>query len=120
MQTNYHAWVSGFAPLAMSNPDRPQLISDFAASLRTIRADIALAVMRAIIESDHRRDVAILSQPVLIIQSREDLFVPQEVGEFLQRTIPDSRLVVVDSTGHFPHVSATEQVIAAMRAFLSE
>lgn len=118
MQTNYHAWVSGFAPIAMANPERPQLANYFADSLRSIRPDIALAVMRAIMQSDHRADLARLDKPTLLIQSRMDMAVPLEVAQYLQRQIRGSQLAVVNASGHFPHISAPEVVIEAIQAFL--
>jgi sigma-B regulation protein RsbQ len=32
--------------------------------------------------------------------------------------IPDSRLVLMEATGHCPHLSAPEETIAAIRAYL--
>lgn len=118
MQTNYQAWVSGFAPLIMANADRPELSDYFAQGLKAIRPDIALAVLRVIMQSDLREDLARLKQPTLLIQPREDPAVPPQVGEYLHQRIAGSRLAVVDATGHLPHLSAPAEVIAAMQAFL--
>jgi sigma-B regulation protein RsbQ len=54
------------------------------------------------------------------VQSRDDAAVPREVAEFLHRQIPRSRLQVIDASGHLPHVSAPQTVIAAIRGFLAE
>ncbi|WP_036032375.1 hypothetical protein, partial [Bradyrhizobium yuanmingense] len=43
----------------------------------------------------------------------------QEVGAFVARNIPDGRMIVLNATGHCPNLSAPDQVIAAMRAFVS-
>jgi sigma-B regulation protein RsbQ len=56
--------------------------------------------------------------PTLILQCSEDIIASTEVGEFVHRAIPDSKLVVLDATGHCPNLSAPEEVISAMRAFV--
>jgi sigma-B regulation protein RsbQ len=34
--------------------------------------------------------------------------------------LPDSRLVLLEATGHCPNLSAPEETIAAMKAYLQE
>ena len=40
------------------------------------------------------------------------------VGEYVHDHTPGSQLVILNATGHCPHLSAPEETIAAMRAFL--
>jgi sigma-B regulation protein RsbQ len=119
MSANYHAWASGFAGLAMANPERPELAQEFAATLTTVRPDIAVAVARTIFQSDHRQDLPRLKVPTLIVQSTEDIAVPMAVGEYLARHIPSATLKVVDAKGHFPHLSAPQAVTEAIRDYLA-
>ncbi|MDI1445451.1 alpha/beta hydrolase [Polyangium sp. 6x1] len=117
MQTNYHAWASGFAPIATANPDKPDLARDFAAGLLSLRPDIALTVAHTIFESDHRADLPKLGIPTLVLQSQADVAVPVAVGAFLASRIPGARLEVLDTTGHMPHWSAPEEVTNALLSF---
>ena len=118
MTGSYHAWASGFAGVAMGNPDRPELAQEFAATLCAIRPDIALAVSRLIFLSDHREDLPKLRVPTLIVQTKSDVAVPREVGAYLARHIPRAELDVIDAHGHLPHMSAPAAVTAAIRAYL--
>lgn len=118
METNYFGWISGFAPLAMSNPERPELAKDFAQTLSEIRPDIAQSVSRTIFQSDYRKELPKLQTETLIIQASDDIAVPLEVGQYLHDHIPNSKLVNITATGHFPHVSAPEQVTDAIRSFI--
>jgi sigma-B regulation protein RsbQ len=118
METNYYAWVGGFAPAAMTYPDKPELADGFAATLTEIRPDIAQSVSRTIFQSDYRSELPKLKLPTLIIQSSNDIAVPQAVGEYLHKNIAGSKLVQVSATGHFPHISAPGQVIEAIREFI--
>jgi sigma-B regulation protein RsbQ len=114
MGRDYLGWANGFAPLAMANRDRPALGEAFARSLGAMRPDIAQSVARAIFESDFRSRLGQLEVPALVLQSRRDIAVPMEVGEYLARHLPRSRLVVLEAEGHFPQLSAPEQVTAAI------
>lgn len=118
MTANYYAWVSGFAPLAMGNPERPGLAEDFARSLSALRPDISQSVARAIFQSDHRADLPRLQAPVLLLQANEDIVVPPEVGVYMNEHIPDSTLITLSARGHLPHVSEPEQVTRAIISFI--
>lgn len=118
MHTNYYAWVSGFSAMAMANPDRPQLAQNFAGTLSAIRPDIALSVAKVIFQSDNRSELANVTVPVLLLQTREDIAVPREAAEYLHNNIPGSQLVIVDAEGHFPHMSAPTEIINAIKTFL--
>lgn len=119
MSSNYYAWASGFAPMAMSNPERPELATEFAATLSEIRPDIALAVLRMAFQSDHRDDLPRLNVPTLIIQASEDIAVPVEVGQYMKAKVPKSTLVSINARGHLPHMSAPGEVTRAIQAFVA-
>lgn len=114
MSSNYYAWASGFAPLVMGNPDRPELAIEFANSLAAIRPDIAQAVARVIFQSDHRAELPRLRIPVAILQASDDIAVPLEVGQYMKQKIPHSKLIQIEAKGHLPHVSAPDVVINAI------
>ncbi len=118
MANNYYAWVSGFAPAAMANEDRPQLAESFAQSLSAIRPDIAQSVARVIFQSDHRNDVPKLNIDTLLLQTKQDIAVPMEVAEYLHQNIKKSTLKVVDAEGHFPHISAPNEIITAIKEYI--
>jgi sigma-B regulation protein RsbQ len=40
------------------------------------------------------------------------------VGEYVHRQIPGSELVLMKTTGHCPNLSAPDETIAAIQAFL--
>lgn len=119
MSSNYYAWASGFAPIAMGNPDKPELALEFANTLAAIRPDIAQAVARVIFQSDHRQELARLNVPTVILQSSNDIAVPPEVGQYLAEHIPQSKLIQINAKGHLPHLSAPEVVTHAIASCLA-
>lgn len=59
-----------------------------------------------------------INVPTLLIWGRDDKIVPLDVGERLHRDIPNSRLVVLDETGHFPHEERPEETLTILGDFL--
>jgi sigma-B regulation protein RsbQ len=81
--------------------------------------EIAKAFARVTFTSDNRKDLAGVAVPTLVLQCSEDIIASQEVGEFVNRSIPNSRMIVLKATGHCPNLSAPEEVIVAMRTFVA-
>lgn len=118
METNYFAWIGGFAPMVMRNDNKPELAAAFASTLSAIRPDIAVSVVRTIFQSDYRERLKELAKPTLLIHCANDVAVPLQVGEYLHKNIAGSVLEVIDAEGHFPHLSAPEEVIKAIKRFI--
>lgn len=118
MSANYYAWASGFAPLAMGNPERPELGAEFARTLSAIRPDIAIAVAKVIYQSDHRAELPHLRVPTIILQASDDIAVPPNVGQYMADRIPQSRFMPISAWGHLPHISAPDTVTQAIASCL--
>jgi sigma-B regulation protein RsbQ len=118
LDSNYLGWSAAMAPAIIGNPERPELGEELTNSFCRTDPAIARHFARVTFTSDNRDDLARVGVPCLILQSREDVIAPLEVGEFVHARIPESALVVLDATGHCPNLSAPDQVIAAIRDWL--
>jgi sigma-B regulation protein RsbQ len=118
LDSNYLGWSAAMAPAIIGNPERPELGEELTNSFCRTDPSIARHFARVTFTSDNRDDLGRVSVPSLILQSREDVIAPLEVGEFVHARIPGSTLVVLDATGHCPNLSAPEQVVAAIRDWL--
>ncbi len=118
LESNYLGWSSAMAPVIMGNPDRPQLASELENSFCRTNPEIAAQFARVTFLSDNRDDLAKLTVPSLILQCSADAIAPTVVGEYLHRKLAESRFVQMKATGHCPNLSAPEETIAAMRAFV--
>lgn len=114
---NYHSWAADYASTAMANPECPQLARHFADTLMHIPQDMMLTILCSILQTDHRHDLEALEQPVLILQSSQDSFVPPAVADYMHQHIRHSTLSAINAAGHLPHVSAPEIIVAGMREF---
>lgn len=116
---NYLGWSSTLAPVIMGNPDRPEFAEELTNSFCRTDPEIAKQFAAVTFLSDNRADLPKLRTRSLILQCTEDAIASEQVGQYVHREIPNSELVVLSATGHCPHVSAPDETIAAMKAFLS-
>jgi sigma-B regulation protein RsbQ len=118
LDSNHMGWSAQMAPMIMGNPDRPELGQDLTNSFCRTDPEIARAFARVTFTSDNRDDLARVALSTLILQCSEDIIASEEVGEFVYRTLPNSRMIVLKATGHCRNLSAPEQVVSAMRTFV--
>ncbi|XP_073525417.1 uncharacterized protein [Phyllobates terribilis] len=115
MQSNYKAWCSGFAPLAVGGDMESVAVQEFSRTLFNMRPDIALSVGQTIFQSDLRQILCHITVPCHIIQSVKDLAVPVVVAEFLHQHLGgDSIVEVMSSEGHLPQLSSPDTVIPVL------
>ncbi len=118
MDGNYLGWSQHIAPVIMGVPDRPELGQELTSSFCRSDPTIARRFARTTFLSDNRADLPRVTAPTLVLQSREDVIAPPEVGRYVADALPRGELVVLDSTGHCPNLSAPDQVVAAVRHWL--
>ncbi len=118
LESNYLGWSSTMAPVIMGNADRPALGDELTNSFCRTNPDIAAHFARVTFLSDNRDDLPLVRTPTLILQCAEDVIAPQAVGEYVHRAMPVSDLVLMTATGHCPNLSAPEETVTAIAAFL--
>ncbi|MFL6263692.1 MAG: alpha/beta fold hydrolase [Thermoanaerobaculia bacterium] len=118
LDSNYLGWSSAMAPVIMGNPGRPELGAELTNSFCRTSPEIARHFAHVTFLSDNRADLPKVTVRALVLQCSEDVIAPQHVGEYVHRQIPGSELVLMKATGHCPNLSAPEETIAAIQAFL--
>lgn len=118
LDSNHMGWSMNMAPVIMGNQDRSELAEELADSFCRTDPEIAKHFARTTFLSDVRDILGQAGVPVLILQCSDDVIAPLSVGDYLHARMPDSTLVVMKATGHCPNLSAPEETIAAIRAFL--
>jgi sigma-B regulation protein RsbQ len=118
MDSNFLGWSAALTPTIMGNPDRPELAEELNNSFCRTDPDIAKSFARVTFLSDNREDLAGMDLPVLILQCSEDLIAPDPVGAYVHARLPESELVKLKATGHCPNLSAPEETVEAIRAWL--
>jgi sigma-B regulation protein RsbQ len=119
LESNFLGWSSTMAPVIMGNDERPELGEELTNSFCRTDPEIAAHFARTTFLSDNRDDLPRVRTPALVLQCSDDAIAPRQVGEFVADRLPAGQLVVLDATGHCPNLSAPEETVAAMRAFLA-
>ena len=118
LDSNYLGWSAATAPVIMGNPERPELAEELTNSF--CRTDPAIARQFAAVTfySDNRADLPQVTTPSLVLQCADDPIAPTVVGQYVHRAIPGSSFVQLAATGHCPNLSAPDETVAAIRAFV--
>lgn len=118
LDDNYLGWSQAMAPVIMGNADRGELAAELTESFCRTDPTIAKRFARATFLSDNRADLARVAVRTLVLQCRQDVIAPVEVGRFVHEAIADSELVILDATGHCPNLSAPAATIEAIADFV--
>jgi sigma-B regulation protein RsbQ len=118
LDNNHMGWSQAMAPVIMGNKDRPELGDELTNSFCRTDPEIAKHFARTTFTSDNRADLAKVQAKSLILQCSDDAIAPASVGEYVHKHLPNSELVVLRATGHCPNLSAPDETIAAIRAFV--
>lgn len=118
-EQDFHAWVSGFAPMVLGADAGAADILEFASYLRRMRPDIAFQTLRTIFLGDYRDVLPRVQQPVLLMQPQDDLAVPAAVGMYLHAHLKHAELVMLAARGHVPQLTAPVEVIATLERALA-
>jgi sigma-B regulation protein RsbQ len=118
LDSNYMGWSATMAPVIMGNPERPELAAELTSSFCRTDPSIARDFARVTFLSDNRRDLPKVTTSSVLLQCSDDAIAPREVGDYVHQHLPGSRLVQLEAAGHCPNLSAPEETIAAMKAYL--
>jgi sigma-B regulation protein RsbQ len=118
LSSNFLGWSSVMAPVIMGTPDRPELGGELTNSFCRTDPAIAEQFARVTFLSDNRADLAGVKARTLVLQCSDDALAPESVGRYVHAQIPGSEFVLMRATGHCPNLSAPDETIAAMKAFL--
>ena len=120
LDSNHMGWSTTMAPHIMGNPDRPELSEELSNSFCRTDPEIARHFARVTFLSDNRADLPQIQVPSLVLQCSDDAIAPDQVGAYVHSHLPNSRLVRMQAQGHCPNLSAPEETVAAIQAFLAQ
>lgn len=120
MALDFQGWARTLAPRVMDQPEHPALTTELVYSFSRANPDVTRRFARATFMSDHRRELGACQVPVLVLQASADVVVPLPAARFLAEGIPNARLEMLPTRGHYPHMSAPQAVAEAIERFLLE
>ena len=117
MAHNYIGWAKQFAPL-VSAADESAVTTQLSDSFCSTDPLMARTFAQATFLSDIRPALPSCPVPSLILHHQRDALVPGAVADYLHKALADSRLEILDVSGHCAHMSHPELVSAAMHRYL--
>jgi len=118
MDKNHLDWSALMAPVLIGAGHGEAFESEWRDSVCRVDPTIAKEFARATFKSDHRAEFGQVQTPSLLIECSDDALAPPQVGAYLHATMPTSQRLVLEATGHCPHMTSPDEVIAAIRNFL--
>jgi sigma-B regulation protein RsbQ len=118
LDSNHLGWSAAMAPVIMGNPEHPELAQELTNSFCSTDPGIAREFARVTFLSDNRADLPGVAVPSLVLQCSEDAIAPEVVGRYVHEHVPGSSFTQLAATGHCPNLSAPEETVAAIRAWL--
>jgi sigma-B regulation protein RsbQ len=118
LDSNYLGWSSAIAPVIMGRPDRPELAEELEESFCRTDPGLARRFAHVTFLSDNRDDLARVDTPALVLQCTDDVIAPVTVGEYVRDHMPNATMVLLNATGHCPHLSAPEETADAIDRYL--
>jgi sigma-B regulation protein RsbQ len=118
LDSNYLGWSAAITPVIMGNPERPGLAQELEESFCRTDPDIARRFAHVTFLSDNRADLARVKTPTLVLQCTNDVIAPVTVGEYVRDQMANATLVMLNATGHCPHLSAPLETAEAIERFL--
>jgi sigma-B regulation protein RsbQ len=103
LETDQNEWAQRFAPMAIGDSNRPDLIMALSSSFASTNPGVLRHLARVAFFNDSRLELPLLGTPALIVQPARDVMAPLGVGYFLHEQLSDSQLVIIDTSGYFPH-----------------
>lgn len=118
MEMNFEGWASYMAPMAMDQSSESPLTKTLEKTLVSTNPRIARQFAEVTFYSDYRHQLEKLQTPTLILQCANDSIVPIEVGHYLNENISNNELVILDTRGHYPHLSDPELTAVIISKYL--
>lgn len=119
VQSDSTAFLSGFLPLMFADALDAATHDHLLASIATIRADTASAILVDQTLLDYRQQLPAVTTPHLLVWGDDEKVIAAASGRWLDEHLPDSSLVVIEGTGHCPMWEQPERFSATVRDWLS-
>lgn len=108
-----------FVRESMKDPDGAFSQLSFQVAMQT-PLEMAMRIVRAQVELDHRGAVADLKVPVLGIYGGLDPYYPEALAEWIADTAPDGRYEIFENSAHAAHHDEADRFAAVVGAFADE
>lgn len=118
LESDWVGWSAAMAPV-IAGSDHPVAGRELEETFCRFDPEVAAQFAEVVFLSDTRADLDRVTVPSLVLQCRDDALAAVEVGEYVAGRLPDARLLVLETTGHCPHMTAPGLVAEAVLDFVA-
>ncbi|OIW03659.1 hypothetical protein TanjilG_30723 [Lupinus angustifolius] len=118
IKSNYENWVSAFSLLVV-DPNDGLSVNKFEECLNRMGVEVAVSLAKTVFCSDYRDILDKVETPCIIIQTSNDIVVPNNVALYMEKNIA-GRVTskVLDAYGHFPQLTAHHKLVEMLTSAL--
>lgn len=120
MEKNYCECTTTLSKAIMNGSDYKEFEREIEAQFRLNDPVITNQFAKVCFYTDYREQLKDVTVPTLIIQSSNDLFVPEEVAYYMKEMLFDCVLSYSSAVGHCSHISHPTETIHLIQNFLNE
>lgn len=120
MEENYIGWAAALTPTIAGDGESGAAATELNARFCANDPKIAKHFGRVTFLADSRDVFRRVNVPALIIQCDDDALAPVAVGEWLHKNMKNARLTIIEATGHCPHMTEPEKVLACIQDYLND
>ncbi|TGD80222.1 alpha/beta fold hydrolase [Hymenobacter wooponensis] len=119
LDRDYYGWSHAMVPGIVGGDMRSELVDEVVSSFCEVDPAIARQFARATFLSDYRTELSKLRIPTLVVQCAQDTVAPSVVGHYMHANLAGSKLEILNTTGHYPHLNAPVATISSVERFLA-
>lgn len=123
IEADWPAYVSRFAPRMFAASIReacPELEAWAAGQMAQADAHAMASYWRSMASQDFRAALARIATPMLVIHGGDSQVYDDGATQFIARTAPNAKGVVIKGAGHVPHLEAPDDFLNHIEAFVRE
>ncbi|KAK7320011.1 hypothetical protein RJT34_04740 [Clitoria ternatea] len=118
MEMDFDKFASYYASLAAGTINA-FYVDKFEKSMKTMRPQVLVSLAKTVFYIDYREMLEKVETPCTIIQTTKDIAVPHSVALYMENKIKRATLVIIDTNGHFPHLTAHVEFVQALKNVLA-
>ena len=117
MDKNHVGWANYLAPVVMGETNGDTMVTELSASFCSTDPTYLKPFAMATFFSDHRADLSACTVSCLILQSAHDALASQKIGDYVHANLPNSKLALIEATGHCLHMTHPADVAREILKF---
>jgi pimeloyl-ACP methyl ester carboxylesterase len=120
IKKDYASYLDLVVTFSISKKSDHSKIKALMDDIAVLSQEVAVKDFTACDQFDVMAQLGQIRARVLVVTGNDDAVTPPKYGEFLQKNIPDAKMIRIADTGHLSPIEQPEQVSQLIREFVSQ